>query len=112
MTALTHEEYLGRELAIEALRKEQPIANLVAAGCCPSACLSFSSESPVEVYCERHVGSDGRHDDRHPVGMFCVGHCVPPGAGAFPAPSWSGFQWYDPARAGEGPTGRAGADGR
>jgi hypothetical protein len=64
MPALTVEEQQQREQVVRAELARQPVARLVAAGVCPGLeVVDYGLPTQHFVYCERHVGLDGKHDE-------------------------------------------------
>jgi hypothetical protein len=64
MPALTPAQQYARELAEGSETAIQPVANLVAAGACPGLTIvDYGMSTQHVVYCERHVGPDGKHDE-------------------------------------------------
>ena len=63
-----------RDAAEAEERAKQPAPILIGAGVCPSlSIVDFGLSTQHVVYCERHVGPDGKHDDEHPIGPFHTG---------------------------------------
>lgn len=64
MPALTVEEQQRRKQLVQAELARQPASRLIAAGVCPGLeVVDYGLPTQHFVYCERHVGPDGGHDE-------------------------------------------------